>query len=107
MVIRQYGVYWVKLDPTIGREMKKTRPCLVISPDELNLYLSTIIIAPLTTQSRVYPTRVKTKVDGKIGWIALDQLRTVDSARLYEAMGSIDLKTIFKVKQVLQEMLVD
>jgi mRNA interferase MazF len=91
----------------MGREMKKTRPCLVISPDELNLYLSTIIIAPLTTQSRDYPTRVETKLDGKIGWIALDQLRTVDSARLYEEMGSIGLKTIFKVKQVLQEMLVD
>ena len=107
MVIRQYQIYWARLDPTIGSEIKKTRPCLVVSPDELNRYLATIIIAPLTTKSKDYPTRVEAKVNGQLGWIALDQLRTIDRARLYEEMGSIDLKTRLKVKQVLQEMLVD
>ena len=105
--IKQYEVYWANLDPTVGSEIKKVRPCVVVSPDEMNKYLNTITIAPLTTKSKAYPTRVKTKMKGKASWIVLDQLRTIDRARLYEHMGSIDASTIQQVKQLIKAMLVD
>ena len=107
MVIRQYEVYLITLDPTIGHEIKKARPCLIISPDEMNKNISTVIIAPMTTQSRFYPTRIPLRFTGKEVWIVLDQLRTVDRKRLIKKLGEIDQKTINKVKSTIKEMLVD
>jgi len=105
--IKQYEVYWVKLDPTVGSEIKKTRPCLVVSPDEMNRYLNTITVAPLTTKFKNYPTRVETQLKGTPSWIVLDQLRSIDRARLYERIGTINNLTIDKVKRVIRAMLVD
>ena len=107
MGIKQYEIYWVNLDPTVGNEIKKVRPCVVVSPDEMNKYLATITIAPLTTKSRNYPTRVKTYLAGKTSWIVLDQLRSIDRVRLYQRIGTIDTQTIGKVKQLIKAMLVD
>jgi mRNA interferase MazF len=107
MVINQYEVYLVDLDPTQGHEIQKTRPCLVLSPNEMNHNISTIIVAPMTTKSHPYPTRIKVHFDNKDGWIVLDQIRTIDKIRLVKKMGEIDKKTIFKVKKVIQEMLID
>ena len=107
MEIKQYDVYLINLDPTIGFEIQKTRPCLVISPDEMNRNIQTIIIAPMTTKSHGYPTRVKITFKRKIGWIALDQIRTVDSKRLVRRLGRVTDDTITKVKTVIKEMLVD
>ncbi len=107
MVIRQYEVYLITLDPTIGHELKKARPCVIISPDEMNKNISTVIIAPLTTQSHFYPTRIPLKFTGKEAWIVLDQLRTVDRKRLVGKLGKIDQKTINQVKSIIKEMLVD
>ena len=94
MVINQYEVYLVNLDPSVGHEIKKTRPCLVISPDEMNHAISTVIIAPMTTKSHPYPTRVPVKFDNKNGWIILDQIRTVDAIRLVKCLGKIKQKEI-------------
>ena len=107
MVINQYDVYLVNLDPTFGHEIKKTRPCLVISPDEMNNNISTVIIAPMTTKSHSYPTRIPVKFEGKNGWIVLDQIRTVDNIRLVKRLGQISKKEILAVKKILKEMLVD
>lgn len=107
MVIRQYEVYLIILDPTIGHEIKKARPCLIISPDEMNKNISTVIIAPMTTQSHFYPTRIPLKFTGKEAWIVLDQLRTVDRKRLIKKLGEIDQKNINQVKSIIKEMLVD
>ena len=91
----------------MGHEINKVHPCLVISPDEMNSVISTIIIAPMTTKSHPYPTRVPLRLDGKDGWIILDQIRTVDSLRLIKNIGKINQKTIKEVKKVIQEMLVE
>lgn len=107
VVINQYNVYLINLDPTVGHEIKKTRPCLVISPDEMNHNIDTIIIAPMTTKSHAYPTRVPIKFGGKNGWIVLDQIRTVDKIRLINQLGKITKKETIEVKRVLKEMLVD
>lgn len=107
VVINQYNVFLVNLDPTIGHEIKKTRPCLVISPDEMNHTIDTVIIAPMTTKSHAYPTRVPVKFDGKKGWIVLDQIRTVDGLRLVRHLGKITKKESTEVKKVIKEMLVD
>lgn len=106
MVINQYEVYLINLDPTIGYEIQKSRPCLVISPNEMNHNISTIIIAPMTTKSRNYPTRVKLQFDEKNGWIVLDQIRTIDKRRIIKKLGTIESKTVTKVKEVLNEMLI-
>lgn len=106
MVI-QYEVYLVNLDPTIGSEIKKTRPCVVISPDEMNRHLATVIIAPLTSKSHGYPSRIEVRFQRKTGWIVLDQIRTVDKRRLVKKMGMIDEATRKKTKAILREMLVD
>ena len=105
--MKQYEVHLANLDPTVGHEIKKTRPCLVISPDEMNDTISTVIIAPMTTQSREYPTRVQVRFHGKQGWVVLDQLRTLDKRRLVKKLGKITKSEIAEVKSVLQEMLVD
>lgn len=105
--MKQYEVYLANLDPTIGHEIKKTRPCLIVSPDEMNDSIQTVIIAPMTTQSHPYPTRVPVLFKENDGWIVLDQLRTLDKLRLVKKLGSIDSATIHTVKKILKEMLVD
>lgn len=104
MVVKRFDVYLVNLDPTIGSEIKKTRPCLVISPDEMNRYIKTVIVAPMTTKGRNYPTRVACKFQSKQGQIVLDQIRTVDTVRLVKKVGKIDTQTQTKVLSVLGEM---
>src|SRR3954447_24383730 len=93
MVALCFRVYLIALDPTVGSEISKTRPCLVISPDEMNRHLRTVIIAPMTTVRRGYPTRVTCKFGGKSGEVALDQIRTVDRGRLTRRLGAIDRAT--------------
>lgn len=107
VVINQYEVYLVDLDPTKGHEIKKTRPCLVISPDEMNHSISTVIIAPMTTASYSFPTRIELEFNKKIGWIVLDQIRTIDKSRLIKKMGKIEKRQVKQVKEILKEMLVD
>lgn len=104
MVVKRFEVYLVSLDPTLGSEIKKTRPCLVISPDEMNRYIATVIVAPMTTQGQTYPTRVPCRFQGKDGQIVLDQIRTVDKARLIRRLGRIHPSTQKAVLTVLVEM---
>ena len=104
MVAKRFEVYLVNLDPTLGSEIKKKRPCLVISPDEMNAHIATVIVAPMTTQGRVYPTRVLCKFQGKDGQIVLDQIRTVDKARLAKKLGTIGAATQKATLAVLAEM---
>jgi len=107
MELKQYHVYLVNLDPTVGHEIKKTRPCLVISPDEMNRHLQTIMIAPMTTKSHEYPSRVALRFKGKDAWVVLDQIRTVDRGRLVKELGKLDVRVIRMVKAVIREMLVE
>ncbi len=107
MEVTQYQIILVNLDPTIGSEIKKTRPCVVISPDEMNKHLRTIVIAPMTTKSRRYPTRVEVKHDRKIGWIVIDQIRTIDKQRIIKVLGRLSIPEIKEVKSVLKETYVD
>ncbi|KAA0227139.1 type II toxin-antitoxin system PemK/MazF family toxin [bacterium] len=104
MAIKRFDVYLVNLDPTVGKEIQKTRPSLVISPDEMNRHIGTVIVAPLTTQGRNYPTRVACRFQGKEGQVVLDQIRTVDKTRLVKLLGRIEKRTQNKVLAVLQEM---
>ena len=104
MVVKRFEVHLVNLDPTIGSEIKKTRPCVVVSPDEMNRYISTVIVAPMTTKGKAYPTRVKCKFEDKTGQVVLDQLRTVDKRRLVKRLGQIDKKTRQEVLEKLAEM---
>ncbi|EPF31294.1 hypothetical protein HMPREF9194_01639 [Treponema maltophilum ATCC 51939] len=106
-MVSQYEVYLVNLDPTIAHEIYKTRPCLIISPDEMNAAIRTVIIAPMTTKSHAYPTRVPVQFAGKKAWIVLDQIRTVDIVRLIKKLGKIKSTQIAKVKSIIKEMLVD
>ncbi|NEW84993.1 MAG: type II toxin-antitoxin system PemK/MazF family toxin [Mariniphaga sp.] len=107
MEIKQYQIILVNLDPTIGSEIKKTRPCVVISPNEMNQYLQTVVIAPMTTTSKNYPTRVVIKHDNKIEWVVLDQIRTIDKQRIIKDMGKLSKPEIKEVKAILKETYVD
>ena len=107
MEIKQYEIFLVNLDPTIGSEIKKTRPCVIISPDEMNKYLQTVVIAPMTTSSKNYPTRVEIKHDNKIGRVVLDQIRTVDKQRVLKGLGKLLKPEIKEVKAVIKETYVD
>lgn len=102
--MKRFDVYLINLDPTLGKEIKKTRPCLVISPDEMNDHISTVIIAPMTSRIRKYPSRVTCIFQGKEGQIVLDQIRTVDKIRLIKKIGVIDDQSQYEVIQILQEM---
>jgi mRNA interferase MazF len=104
MVISQFDVCLVNLDPTVGSEMRKTRPCLVISPDEINRHLRTLMIAPMTTKSRPYPTRVACQFRRKKGFVVLDQMRTIDRVRVIQRLGQLDDKTTMLVLSVLQQL---
>ena len=105
--MEQYSICLVDLEPTIGHEIKRTRPCVIISPDEMNQHISTIIIAPMTTKSHPYPTRVPLTFQGKKGWIVLDQIRTVDKRRAIKKLGKLSSNKIAEVKNVIHEMLVE
>jgi len=107
MDILQYQIYLVNLDPTIGHEIKKTRPCIVVSPDEMNRNIQTVIIAPMITKSHKYPTRIPVTLQNKKGWIVLDQIRTIDNKRIIKKIGKISNETIIQLKSVIKEMLVD
>jgi mRNA interferase MazF len=101
---RRDEVWLITLDPSLGSEIKKTRPCLVISPDEMNEPLGTVIVAPMTTALRAYPTRVNLNFRGKAGQAALDQLRAVDRQRLVKRLGTISSKVASEISDVLIEM---
>jgi mRNA interferase MazF len=103
MELKQYQIVLVNLDPTIGGEMKKTRPCVIISPDEMNKYLQTIVIAPITSNSKSYPTRVPVKHNKTKGWVVLDQIRTIDRQRIVKILGSLTEKEIYNVKAIIHE----
>ncbi len=107
MEITQYQIVLVNLDPTVGSEMKKTRPCVVISPDEMNKYLQTIVVAPITSSSKSYPTRVVLKNSKVKGWIVLDQIRTIDRQRAIQSIGVLTEKEIANVKSIIRETFVD
>jgi len=104
MAVGRFDVCLVSLDPTFGSEIKKTRPCLIVSPDEMNRHIRTVIIAPMTTKGRQYPTRVPCRFRGKAGQVVLDQIRTVDAKRLVRKLGRLDADTGVKVLAVLGEM---
>ena len=105
--IEQYSLYWVDLNPTKGAEINKTRPCVVISPSEMNEHLRTVMIAPVTSRGREgYPTRIRITVDDVNGWIVLDQIRTIDKARFCEKIGNLNTEDILNVKSTIKEMLV-
>lgn len=104
MVVRRFAVFLVSLDPARGAETAKTRPCVIVSPDEINAALATVIIAPMTTVRRRWPTRPAVTFQGKIGEIALDQMRAVDKARLVKRLGKIDQATAASVLATLAEL---
>lgn len=101
MVIKRFEVYLVNLDPTVGSEIQKTRPCLVVSPDEMNHSIRTVIVAPMTTKGQSYPTRVPCRFQGKDGQVVLDQIRTIDRVRLVKKLGRLDRKTCMVILALL------
>jgi len=107
MEITQYSIVLVNLDPTLGSEIKKTRPCVVVSPGEMNKYLNTIVLAPMTTNLKKYPTRVAVEYDGMKGMIVIDQIRTVDKVRIQKVLGKITKSEIKACKDVIRETFVD
>jgi mRNA interferase MazF len=107
MELKQYQIVLVNLDPTIGSEMKKTRPCVIVSPNEMNKYLQTIVIAPMTSGSKPYPTRVEVRHNKTKGWVVLDQIRTVDRQRIVKILGALVEKEIVQLKSVFKETFVD
>ena len=104
MDLNQYQIVLVNLDPTLGSEINNTRPCVVISPDEMNRHLRTVIIAPMTTKSKTYPSRVNVS---ESSWVVLDQIRTIDRRRVIKSLGDLSRDDIRSVKAVIKEMLVD
>ena len=107
MEINQYQVIIVNLDPTVGSEIKKTRPCVVISPNEMNKYIRTIVIAPITSKSKKYPTRIKINPEGNENWVVLDQIRTVDKIRAIKQIGFLSNSEIRAIKNIIRETYVD
>lgn len=104
MVAHRFSVYLVNLDPTVGAEIRKTGPCVIVSPDEMNRHIRTVIVAPLTAAGRNYPTRIPCELNRKKGYIVLDQIRTIDKARLIKNIGTLDSETQYQVSSVLQEL---
>lgn len=107
MELKQYTIVLVNLDPTVGSEIKKTRPCVIISPDEMNKYLNTIVVAPMTTNQKNYPTRVPLKHNNKKGMIVLDQIRTIDKKRIVKIFDRLTEPEIIKCKEIIKETYVD
>jgi mRNA interferase MazF len=104
MVVNRFDVFLINLNPTVGSEIKKTRPCLIISPDEMNRYIRTVIVAPMTTAGKDYPTRVRCECQGKKGQIVLDQIRTIDKSRLIKKIGTIDPQVQAEIISTLQSL---
>jgi mRNA interferase MazF len=104
MEVNRFEVFLVSLDPTTGHEIKKTRPCTIISPDEMNRHIGTVIIAPMTTKGRNYPSRVKCTFQGVEGQVVLDQIRTVDKSRLVKKLGRLSASASESIVRVLSEM---
>ena len=107
MEIAQYRIVLVNLDPTVGSEIKKTRPCVIVSPDEMNKYLNTIVVAPMTSQAKKYPTRVPVIHGNKKGWVVIDQIKTIDKQRIIKVFETLTVKEINRVKRVIKETYVD
>lgn len=105
--VNQYDIVLVNLDPTIGSEMKKTRPCVVLSPNEMNRYLQTIVIAPITSSPKPHPTRVEVRNKSTKGWIVIDQIRTIDRLRIVKRIDTLTDKEVEKIKSIIQETFVD
>jgi mRNA interferase MazF len=107
MEVKQYQIVLVNLDPTLGSEIQKTRPCIIVSPNEMNDNLQTVVIAPMTSTSRKYPTRVKVKHNSQEGLIVIDQIRTIDKIRIVKVFSSLTEKEIHECKRVIRETYVD
>lgn len=107
MELNQYCIVLVNLDPTVGSEIKKTRPCVIISPNEMNLHLNTLVIAPMTTNLKHYPTRVSVSHNNKKGMIVIDQIRTIDKARIIKVFNTLTDSEIKNVKNIIKETYVD
>jgi mRNA interferase MazF len=107
MEVKQYQIVLVNLDPTLGSEIQKTRPYVIVSPNEINDNLRTVVIAPMTSASRKYPTRVKVKHNNQEGWVVIDQIRTIDKIRVVKKFGSLTEKEIRECKRVIRETFVD
>jgi mRNA interferase MazF len=107
MELNQYHIVLVNLDTTMGSEMKKTRPCVVISPNEMNKHLQTIVVAPMTSASKAYPTRVEVNHNKTSGWLVIDQIRTIDRTRIIKVLGTLSDKEVRMVKSIIQETYVD
>ena len=107
MEVKQYQIVLVNLDPTLGSEIQKTRPCVIVSPNEINDNLRTVVIAPMTSASRKYPTRVKFKHNSQEGWVVIDQIRTIDKIRIIKKFGSLTEKEILECKRVIRETFID
>ena len=105
--VNQYDIVIVNLDPTIGSEIKKTRPCVVISPNEMNRNLKTVVIAPMTTTNKLYPTRLPIIFDQKNGWIAIDQIKTIDQSRIHKVVGKLETQDVLAVKKIIFEAYVE
>ena len=105
--LTQYQVVIVNLDPTIGSEIKKTRPCVIISPNEMNRPLRTVVIAPITSKSKQYPTRIKINFQGDENWIVIDQIRTIDKRRITKSLEELSKEEIRKIEEVVKETFVD
>jgi mRNA interferase MazF len=107
MEINQYALILVNLDPTLGSEIQKTRPCVVVSPNEMNKHLKTIVVCPLTTNLKDYPTRIPVHFQNKNGMIAVDQIRTIDKIRIVKILGELQKNEIMYCKQIIKETFVD
>jgi mRNA interferase MazF len=107
MELKQYSVILVNLDPTIGSEIKKTRPCVILSPNEINRFLNTIIVAPMTTNLKKYPTRIAVEHNNKKGMVAIDQIRTIDKSRIIKKFDRLTKSEIQKCKDIIRETFVD
>jgi mRNA interferase MazF len=107
MELKQYNIILVNLDPTVGSEIKKTRPCAIISPDEMNFNLNTLVIAPMTSKPKIYPTRINVFHNNQLGQVIIDQIRTIDKSRVIKILGMLTTKEIKQIKAVVKETFVD
>ena len=107
MVISRFDVVLVNLDPTVGSEVRKTRPCAVISPDEMNRQLNTLVVAPMTPTSKPYPSRIQVQSGGRVGWVMIDQVRAIDRQRVIKVLGALSADEASEIKQVIEELFVD
>ena len=107
MELVQYQIVLVNLDPTVGSEIKKTRPCVIVSPNEMNKFLNTIVVAPMTSTSKAYPTRIAVNHNQQNGWVVIDQIKTIDRQRIIKILGELSEKEILKVKKIIKETFVD